>query len=119
MADPQVKSMEHASLERSTTESVEAALHTDAIKGLAADLIDCPLCIGRGQLSRAEVLERLDMKDFARVAQLSAEQAFAMLLKKQKEDEARSWSNFETELTKRTAELTQKHTSDVQALQTE
>ena len=33
--------------------------------------IECPLCLGKGELSRTEVLERLGMKDFARVAQLS------------------------------------------------
>jgi len=37
--------------------------------------IECPLCLGKGELSRAEVLERLGMKDFTRVAQLSAEEA--------------------------------------------
>ena len=34
--------------------------------------IECPLCLGKGELSRTEVLERLGMRDFARVAQLSA-----------------------------------------------
>jgi hypothetical protein len=28
------------------------------------ETIECPLCLGRGQLTRAEVLERLGMKDF-------------------------------------------------------
>ncbi len=65
--------------------------------GLGTDLIECPLCIGRGHLRRSEVLERLGMKDFARVAQLSAEAAFAMLVKKQKEDESAIWLRFETE----------------------
>jgi hypothetical protein len=34
------------------------------------DNIECPLCLGQEQLTRTEVLERLGMKDFARVAQL-------------------------------------------------
>src|ERR1700756_5684264 len=80
--------------------------------GLGTDLIECPLCIGRGQLKRSEVLERLGMKDFARVAQLSAEEAFRMLLKKQKEDESAIWLRFETELTKRTNELLQRHRNE-------
>lgn len=39
-----------------------ATLHV-AGTGLGADLIECPLCIGRGHLKRSEVLERLGMKD--------------------------------------------------------
>ncbi len=42
------------------------------------DTMECPLCVGKGQLRRTEVLERLGMKDFARVAQLSAEEAFRL-----------------------------------------
>ncbi len=34
--------------------------------------IECPLCLGEGKLKRTEVLDRLGVKDFARVAQLSA-----------------------------------------------
>ncbi len=86
---------------------------------LGADLIECPLCIGRGQLKRSEILERLGVKDLARVAQLSAEEAFRMLLKKQKEDESAIWLRFETELTKRTSELLQKHRNELQSLQNE
>lgn len=41
--------------------------------------IDCPLCLGKGRLGRAKVLERLGMKDHARVAQLSAEEAIRLL----------------------------------------
>src|SRR6266446_5829688 len=85
---------------------------------LGIDLIECPLCVGRGQLKRSEVLERLGVKDFARVAQLSAEEAFRMLLKKQKEDENAIWLRFETELTKRTNELSEKHRKELQGLET-
>src|SRR5438067_13699891 len=42
----------------------------------ASESIECPLCNGAGKLSRAEILDRLGVKDFARVAQLSAEEAF-------------------------------------------
>ena len=36
------------------------------------ETIECPLCAGAGELRRAEILDRLGVKDFARVAQLSA-----------------------------------------------
>ena len=101
----------------------EAAIDTGALAtaGLTfdSDVIECPLCVGRGQLKRSEVLERLGMKDFSRVAQLSAEEAFRMLLKKQKKDEEGVWLRFETELSKRTNELLQIHRNEVQGLQTE
>ncbi len=44
------------------------------------EAIECPLCLGKGELSRTEVLERLGMKDFTRVAQLSAEEAIRLLI---------------------------------------
>jgi hypothetical protein len=37
------------------------------------EVIECPLCSGTGELTRGEILDRLGVKDFARVAQLSAE----------------------------------------------
>ena len=43
------------------------------------DTIECPLCCGAGKLKRTEILDRLGVKDFARVAQLSAEEAFRLL----------------------------------------
>lgn len=82
------------------------------------DNIECPLCLGQGQLTRAEVLERLGMKDFARIAQLSAEEAFRLLLKEHKDEENTLWLRFENELTKRLNEVTQKHKNELQALQT-
>src|SRR5664279_1397517 len=33
------------------------------------ETIECPLCVGKGTLTRTEVLERLGTKDLARVAQ--------------------------------------------------
>ena len=48
----------------------------------ASETIPCPLCAGAGELSRAEILDRLGVKDFARVAQLSAEEAFRLLQSK-------------------------------------
>jgi hypothetical protein len=83
------------------------------------DNIECPLCLGQGQLTRAEVLERLGMKDFARIAQLSAEEAFRLLLKKHKEEENTLWLRFENELTKRLNAVSEKHKNEIQALQTE
>ena len=51
------------------------------------EAIECPLCLGKGELSRTEVLEGLGMRDFARVAQLSAEEAIRLILKKEKDAE--------------------------------
>jgi hypothetical protein len=76
-----------------------------AAASTASETIDCPLCGGAGELSRAEILDRLGVKDFARVAQLSAEEAFRLLQNKHANDHQNAWSRFESELTKRTAEL--------------
>src|SRR5438094_10371568 len=51
-------------------ESAYGRFHRSFARGL-----ECPLCLGKGELSRTDVLERLGMRDFARVAQLSAEEA--------------------------------------------
>src|SRR6516164_5292198 len=71
----------------------------------SSETIECPLCSGAGELTRAEVLDRLGVKDFARVAQLSAEEAFRLLQQKHSNDHQSAWARFEAELTKRTAEL--------------
>jgi predicted nuclease with TOPRIM domain len=63
------------------------------------------LCCGAGELSRAEILDRLGVKDFARVAQLSAEQAFRLLQSKHDREHQAAWSRFESELAKRTADI--------------
>jgi hypothetical protein len=68
-----------------------------------------PLCFGEGELTRAEILERLGVKDFARVAQLSAEEAFRLLQSKHDRDNQSTWSRFEAELAKRTSELREQH----------
>jgi len=60
---------------------------------LLPETIDCPLCLGRGQLSRTEVLERLGMKDFTRVAQLSAEEAIRLILTKEKDSDQARWAD--------------------------
>jgi myosin heavy subunit len=83
------------------------------------ETIECPLCIGKGTLTRTEVLERLGMKDFARVAQLSAEEAIRILLKTEKQSEQARWAKFDVELTKRLAEVNAKHNAELQKLQTE
>jgi hypothetical protein len=81
--------------------------------------IECPLCAGRGELSRAEILDRLGVKDFARVAQLSAEEAFRLLAHKHRNEEQSLWSRFETELAKRTAEIREQHKDTVRLAQSE
>ena len=83
------------------------------------EAIECPLCLGKGMLSRTEVLERLGMKDFARVAQLSAEEAIRLVLKKEKDAEQSRWLKFDTELARRLAEVTGKHNAELQSLQAE
>src|SRR5205823_1967505 len=52
----------------------------------------------------------------ARVAQLSAEEAFRLLSKKHTNDHQAAWARFETELSKRTAEVKQRHRSELQTL---
>jgi hypothetical protein len=83
------------------------------------EAIECPLCLGKGELSRTEVLERLGMKDFARVAQLSAEEAIRLILKKEKDAEQARWAKFDAELARRVAEVTGKHSAELQKLQAE
>jgi hypothetical protein len=56
------------------------------------------------------------VKDFARVAQLSAEEAFRLLLQKHNHDEQTVWARFETELAKRTAEIERRHGDQLQPL---
>jgi hypothetical protein len=72
--------------------------------------------LGAGALSRAEILDRLGVKDFARVAQLSAEESFRLLLSKHKQEEQTAWTRFEMELTKRTAEIKNHHQDELQTL---
>jgi hypothetical protein len=86
-------------------------------QSVSPEVIECPLCSGTGELSRAEILERLGVRDFARVAQLSAEEAFRLLQSKHDHDHQNAWSRFETELTKRVAEIREQHKDEVQTLQ--
>src|SRR5439155_9636598 len=83
---------------------------------LMNETIECPLCLGEGKLKRTEVLDRLGVKDFARVAQLSAQEAFRLLLTKHKQDEQNVWFRFEAELTMRTSEIKQRHSDELYAL---
>ena len=83
---------------------------------MPTEAIECPLCLGAGKLKRTEVLDRLGVKDFARVAQLSAEEAIRLLLSKHQQDEQSGWARFEAELGKRTAEIAQSHRDELHAL---
>lgn len=65
---------------------------------MLTETMECPLCLGEGTLKRTEVLDRLGVKDFARVAQLSAEEAFRLLLEKHSEDQHQVWLRFEAEV---------------------
>ena len=80
-----------------------------------SETIECPLCLGEGTLKRTEVLDRLGVKDFARVAQLSAEEAFRLLQQKHTNDHQTAWSRFETELAKRTAEIRERHKDELRS----
>jgi len=78
--------------------------------------MECPLCLGKGELTRAEVLDRLGVKDMARVAQLSAEEAFRLLLQKQEHAVQNDWARFESELVKRTADIALHHKDELHSL---
>jgi hypothetical protein len=83
------------------------------------DTIECPLCCGAGNLKRTEMLDRLGVRDFARVAQLSAEEAFRLLQQKHNHDQQSGWSRFETELAKRTAEIREHHKDELRSAQSD
>jgi len=85
----------------------------------ASETIECPLCAGSGELSRVEILDRLGVRDFARVAQLSAEEAFRLLQQKHSNDHQNAWSRFESELTKRTAELRERFKDELRLAMSE
>jgi hypothetical protein len=74
--------------------------------------------LGEGKLKRTEVLDRLGVRDSARVAQLSAEEAFRLLLTKHKQDEQSVWARFESELAKRTTIIGERHKDELHALRT-
>jgi hypothetical protein len=80
------------------------------------ETIECPLCLGVGNLKRTEILDRLGVKDFARVATLSAEEAFRLLQQKNDHDHQTAWARFENELSKRTAEIEQCRRNELQTL---
>ena len=88
-------------------------------RSVSPEVIECPLCSGAGELTRAEILDRLGVKDFARVAQLSAEEAFRLLQGKHDREHQNGWSRFETELTKRVAEIREQHKDALRSAQSE
>ena len=83
------------------------------MRSLSSEKIECPLCAGAGELSRAEILDRLGVRDFARVAQLSAEEAFRLLQSKHNNEHQTAWSRFETELAKRTSDIREQHKDEL------
>jgi len=86
---------------------------------LPAATIKCPLCSGKGALSRAEILDRLGAKDFARVAQLSAEEAFRLLQNKHDREHQTAWSRFDAEIAKRSAEVSLRYKDELRLAQSE
>ena len=85
----------------------------------SSEPIECSLCSGAGELTRAEILERLGVKDFARVAQVSAEEAFRLLQNEHDREHQTAWSRFETELAKRTADIREQHKDALRSAQSE
>ena len=83
------------------------------------DAIECPLCLGEGKLERSNVLERLGVRDLARVAQLSAGEAFRLLLEKHKDDQQNVWLRFEAELGKRVADIRDRHKDELHAVRSQ
>jgi hypothetical protein len=83
------------------------------------DAIECPLCCGAGTLKRTEILDRLGVRDFARVAQLSAEEAFRLFTQKHNHDQQSVWSRFEIELAKRTSEIREHHKDELRSAQSD
>ena len=78
-----------------------------------------PTLLGAGELRRTEILDRLGVKDFARVAQLSAEEAFRLLQNRHDREHQTAWSRFETELAKRTAEIRERHKDELRTAQSD
>ncbi len=83
---------------------------------IPVETMECPLCLGEGKLKRTEVLDRLGVKDFARVAQLSAEEAFRLLQQKHNGDGQNAWARFEAELAERVGEAEQRHNDELRTL---
>jgi hypothetical protein len=86
---------------------------------IPTETIECPLCFGAGKLKRTEILDRLGVRDFARVAQLSAEEAFRLFSQKHKDDQQSVWLRFENELAKRIAEIREHHKDELHGLAVE
>src|SRR5580698_7083466 len=82
---------------------------------MPTETLECPLCLGAGNLKRAEILDRLGVKDFARVAQLSAEEAFRLLQSKHDREHQSAWSRYEAELAKRTGEIREQHKDELRS----
>jgi hypothetical protein len=89
------------------------------MRSTSSEKIECPLCSGAGELSRAEILDRLGVRDFARVAQLSAEEAFRLLQNKHDREHQTAWSRFETELAMRTADIREQHKDEIRLAHSE
>ena len=89
------------------------------MRSASSEKLNAHLCSGEGELSRAEILDRLGVKDFARVAQLSAEEAFRLLQNRHDREHQNAWSRFETELAKRTAEIREHHKDALRSTQSE
>lgn len=63
--------------------------------------MQCPFYLGARKLTRAQVVERLVIRELARVAQLSAHEAFSLPSCEFENDTDTLWVHFEGELTLR------------------
>jgi DNA repair exonuclease SbcCD ATPase subunit len=73
---------------------------------------------GRGQ-AEANRGARSPRDDFARVAQLSAEEAFRLLQNRHDHEHQRAWSRFETELAKRATQIREQHKDELRSAQSD
>ena len=83
---------------------------------IPTETIECPLCLGAGALTRAEILDRLGVKDIARVAELSAQEALRLLQGHYRLEGEGLWARFEGELAKRTADIGERHRNGLHSL---
>ncbi len=79
--------------------------------------VACPLCAGKGSLSRGELLDRLGARDLRQVASLTAEETLRQALRQTQAEESRHREWYRQELARQAEALRQQHASQVQPLQ--
>lgn len=92
---------------------------TRAVQSPSIETIEFPLCQGAGEITRAEILERLGVKEFATVVRLSAEEAFRLLQSQYRQDADAVWHRYQSELPRRIADAEQQHSARVHELESQ